>query len=524
MSATAVPLRAAFNVFISHSRDDQPLVERIERGLTFGGRVRVLTDRSMLSAGQPWRAELRRALETTDVFVVIGSPASARSDFVLQELGGAWALGKPIVVVTPEGEVEWAPPDRAVGVREGGAHRAGEAGVCGRVAGRADARCGSEGRALAMRCPFCGSDDNQVKDSRPVEEGGAVRRRRQCNACGARFTTFERIQLRELTVIKRDGRRVPFDRDKLKRSIMIATRKRGIEEERIERLVNGIVREIEITGETEIEAKRLGALAMQRLAELDQVAYVRFASVYRDFTGVKDFEQLHRAHGQRAPGRGDRRPRPDADIAAKDDRDDDRHFMALALRLAERGLGSLWPNPAVGCVLVKDGRIVGRGWTQPGGRPHAEVEALRRAGAAALGATAYVTLEPCAHYGRTPPCTMALIHAGMRRVVVATVDPDPRVDGRGIAQLRQAGVEVEVGLLARRGRGAQRRLLLRVRARPAAGDAQARDLARWPDRDPERRQPVDHRRAGARPRPLAARDPRRDHDRQRHRARRRSRR
>jgi TIR domain len=110
MSATAVPLKPAFNVFISHSREDQPLAERVERGLTFGGRVRVRTDRGMLAAGRPWRAELRRALETTDVFVVIGSPASAKSDFVLQELGGAWALGKPIVIVTPEGEVEWAPP------------------------------------------------------------------------------------------------------------------------------------------------------------------------------------------------------------------------------------------------------------------------------------------------------------------------------------------------------------------------------------------------------------------------------
>ncbi len=121
--------------------------------------------------------------------------------------------------------------------------------------------------------------------------------------------------------------------------------------------------------------------------------------------------------------------------------------MALALRLAGRGLGRTWPNPAVGCVVVKGGRVVGRGWTQPGGRPHAETEALRRAGAQALGAIAYVTLEPCAHYGRTPPCTMALIRAGVRRVVVATTDPDPRVDGRGIAQLRQAGVEVEFGLL-----------------------------------------------------------------------------
>jgi diaminohydroxyphosphoribosylaminopyrimidine deaminase/5-amino-6-(5-phosphoribosylamino)uracil reductase len=120
--------------------------------------------------------------------------------------------------------------------------------------------------------------------------------------------------------------------------------------------------------------------------------------------------------------------------------------MAVALRLAERGLGSVWPNPAVGCVLAQGGRIVGRGWTQPGGRPHAEVEALGRAGPAALGATAYVSLEPCAHYGHTPPCTMALLQAGIRRVVIATLDPDPRVDGRGIEQLRQAGVEVAVGL------------------------------------------------------------------------------
>ena len=121
--------------------------------------------------------------------------------------------------------------------------------------------------------------------------------------------------------------------------------------------------------------------------------------------------------------------------------------MALALRLADRGLGRTWPNPAVGCVVVRDGRIVGRGWTQRGGRPHAETEALRRAGAAALGATVYVSLEPCAHYGRTPPCTMALIQAGVRRVVAATLCPDRRVDGQGVAQLRQAGVEVELGVL-----------------------------------------------------------------------------
>jgi diaminohydroxyphosphoribosylaminopyrimidine deaminase/5-amino-6-(5-phosphoribosylamino)uracil reductase len=138
--------------------------------------------------------------------------------------------------------------------------------------------------------------------------------------------------------------------------------------------------------------------------------------------------------------------------------------MAVALRLAERGLGTVWPNPAVGCVLAQGGRIVGRGWTQPGGRPHGEVEALRRAGASALGATAYVSLEPCAHYGRTPPCTMALLQAGIRRVVVATVDPDPRVDGRGIEQLRQAGVEVAVGLCCAEAEAVNAGFILRVRA------------------------------------------------------------
>jgi diaminohydroxyphosphoribosylaminopyrimidine deaminase/5-amino-6-(5-phosphoribosylamino)uracil reductase len=125
----------------------------------------------------------------------------------------------------------------------------------------------------------------------------------------------------------------------------------------------------------------------------------------------------------------------------------DRRFMAMALVLAERGVGNVWPNPAVGCVLVKDGRVIGRGWTQPGGRPHAEIEAIARAGQAARGATAYVTLEPCAHHGRTPPCADAMLEAGIARAVLAAVDPDPRVDGRGIARLRDGGMAVEVGCL-----------------------------------------------------------------------------
>jgi diaminohydroxyphosphoribosylaminopyrimidine deaminase/5-amino-6-(5-phosphoribosylamino)uracil reductase len=127
---------------------------------------------------------------------------------------------------------------------------------------------------------------------------------------------------------------------------------------------------------------------------------------------------------------------------------DDVLHMRAALALAARGLGNTWPNPAVGCVIVSNGQVVGRGWTQPGGRPHAETEALKRAGAAARGATAYVTLEPCCHWGRTPPCTDALVAAGVARVVVALRDPDPRVDGAGLARLRAAGVAVEEGLLA----------------------------------------------------------------------------
>jgi diaminohydroxyphosphoribosylaminopyrimidine deaminase/5-amino-6-(5-phosphoribosylamino)uracil reductase len=124
------------------------------------------------------------------------------------------------------------------------------------------------------------------------------------------------------------------------------------------------------------------------------------------------------------------------------------NVMRSALALARRGLGRVWPNPAVGCVIARDGRVVGRGWTQPGGRPHAETEALARAGAAAHGATAYVTLEPCCHWGRTPPCADALIAAGVRRVVIACEDPDPRVAGGGLAALRAAGLSVEAGLCA----------------------------------------------------------------------------
>lgn len=143
-----------------------------------------------------------------------------------------------------------------------------------------------------MHCPFCGHDDTQVKDSRPSEDGSAIRRRRFCPACSQRFTTVERVQLREITVVKSDGRRQLFDRDKLARSIRIALRKRPVEEERIERIVNSIVRQLEASGESDVPSKQIGELVMETLKTVDAVAYVRFASVYRDFREAKDFESV----------------------------------------------------------------------------------------------------------------------------------------------------------------------------------------------------------------------------------------
>jgi transcriptional repressor NrdR len=143
-----------------------------------------------------------------------------------------------------------------------------------------------------MRCPFCGHEDSQVKDSRPTEDGTAIRRRRQCEGCAARFTTFERIQLREFWVVKSEGRREPFDREKLARSVNIACRKRAIDPVRIEKLVSGIQRQLETAGESEVPAQMIGEMVMEGLKGLDSVAYIRFASVYKDFREAKDFEDF----------------------------------------------------------------------------------------------------------------------------------------------------------------------------------------------------------------------------------------
>lgn len=143
-----------------------------------------------------------------------------------------------------------------------------------------------------MRCPFCAHDDSQVKDSRPTEDNSSIRRRRQCSSCGARFTTFERVQLREVTVVKSNDRREPFDRSKLEQSVILACRKRGIEQDRIDQLVSGIQRQIETTGDSEVPSSRIGELVMNGLQQIDSVAYIRFASVYRDFGEARDFEEF----------------------------------------------------------------------------------------------------------------------------------------------------------------------------------------------------------------------------------------
>lgn len=143
-----------------------------------------------------------------------------------------------------------------------------------------------------MRCPFCAHDDSQVKDSRPTEDNTAIRRRRQCDSCGARFTTFERVQLREVSVVKSNGTREGFDRTKIEQSVTLACRKRGIGQERLDQLVSGVQRQIETLGESEVAAKAIGQMVMEGLRGLDSVAYIRFASVYREFTEARDFEEF----------------------------------------------------------------------------------------------------------------------------------------------------------------------------------------------------------------------------------------
>lgn len=156
-----------------------------------------------------------------------------------------------------------------------------------------------------MRCPFCAHDDSQVKDSRPTEDNAAIRRRRQCSSCGARFTTFERVQLREVWIAKSEGKRELFDRSKIEKSVALACRKRGIDQERVDQLVSGIQRQVETAGESEIPANRIGEMVMDGLRQMDSVAYIRFASVYRDFREARDFEEFASAIQEEGGKRAD---------------------------------------------------------------------------------------------------------------------------------------------------------------------------------------------------------------------------
>ena len=328
-----------------------------------------------------------------------------------------------------------------------------------------------------MRCPYCGSTNTQVKDSRPSEDHTTIRRRRVCADCGGRFTTFERVQLRELTVVKRSGRRMPFDRDKLMRSVQIALRKRPVDPERIERMVSGIVRRLENMGENDIKSETIGKLVMEALKALDDVAYVRFASVYKNFREAKDFEALlgelaaDRATTKRRAGRGVRLCRRlvlHPDIIPMNPSDE--VHMAQALQLARRGLGLTWPNPSVGCAggdaIGRDrGPRLDRARRPPACRGHCPGASRR----ASTGATIYVTLEPCAHAGgRGPACADIIAAAGPARAVIALRDPDPRTAGAGIERLIAAGIEVEQGVLAEEAEAVALGHVLRVtEGRPA---------------------------------------------------------
>ena len=371
-----------------------------------------------------------------------------------------------------------------------------------------------------MRCPYCGSLDTQVKgfaDRRKIP--AAIRRRRICSDCGGRFTTFERVQLRELFVIKRSGKRAPFDRDKLKRSIDVALRKRSVDPERVERMLNGIVRQLEATSEGDIPSERLGELVMEGLQAMmtsPMCASPRFTrtsarrAISRNCsedsgggkkgsdlrskssgrsTMCRSARRLRRKRSAREPGMS---PRLHELAQAHD-----AHFMRAALTLGERHLGATWPNPSVGAIIVDYASgapvIVARGITQAGGRPHAERVAIDMAGSAARGATIYVTLEPCSHHGKTPPCAEAIIASGVARVVTALSDPDPRVAGRGHGLLRQAGLLVTAGIEAQAAARSPSRTRLARHPGTPRRDRQARPYRRWLCRSSGRRTFDDYR-------------------------------
>ena len=319
-----------------------------------------------------------------------------------------------------------------------------------------------------MRCPYCGGLDTQVKDSRPTEDASSIRRRRVCPDCGGRFTTFERVQLRELQVVKKNGRRAPFDRDKLVRSVHVALRKRSVEPDRVERMINGVVRQLESQTDGDIPTERIGELVMEGLKALDDVAYVRFASVYRNFREARDFNAIvgeleaepdPRRRATRRAGAGTlplhersdgRRPRGGSAL----DGGGSQSGIAVARPYRPQSVRRRDPGEGRGGRRARGDRA--------GGKAARRADRNRQAGEAARGSTLYVTLEPCSHFGFSPPCADLIVEAGVERVVSAIEDPNPLVAGQGHARLRAAGISVSVGTGAAQARRDHRGHVLRV--------------------------------------------------------------
>ena len=295
-----------------------------------------------------------------------------------------------------------------------------------------------------MFCPFCQAQDTKVIDSRLSGDGSQIRRRRECELCHARFTTFETADLALPRIVKSDGERQPFNGVKLKGGMLRALEKRPLSSEEVDGVFGSILTEIRQLGEREIASRQLGEIVMRNLKRVDQVAYVRFASVYRDFQDIKEFAEEISSLSKEKPKTTKKKKMKDQD------------FMARAIELAKKGRLKVQPNPMVGCVIVKEKKIIGEGWHKSFGGAHAEINAIKnckrkfgtkKANKLIEGADLYVNLEPCSIKKNTPPCTNSIIQHGIRKVICGTLDPNPAINGQGIKILKKARVQVKIGIL-----------------------------------------------------------------------------